>query len=397
MYRCFLRRGRRSIEKLCPFSEESPPPPLSESLCIYIMSLANDGAGNTEVAAVAAMAAVEAAVHDTPSNIVDDPLDVGSTEVAPVSSYVFEGCSWGCIFFVGIWKAMKDQIPPEDLAVAKFGGSSSGTLGALGACLDKSAEEVRDLYESLAHVAETFGVFGYMSIFHEVVLRKWLPKGGSEWKQCVGRLHVNVTRFFCRSDVISDWTSNEDIVNAMHCSMHIPYYMSYIQPHRGYWGIDGGVSANTFLIDEHTIVVTASSKRGEVHPENPLSAMECFEPPSLERRDAIVAQAHTITIPTVRTKIDSKIVLNTYDTGDKAALAVSKPEHLHFAAVAFARRVVKYAFKYSLTASLWFGRCMEATGVLGPAAIAFGGFCVIMNHNKLLFARGMLYIITHSP
>ena len=40
-----------------------------------------------------------------------------------------------------------------------------------------------ELYEQLAHVAETFGVFGYMSLFHEVVLRRWLPVGGKQYRQ----------------------------------------------------------------------------------------------------------------------------------------------------------------------------------------------------------------------
>ena len=316
-----------------------------------------------------------------------------------VSSYVFEGCSWGCIFFVGIWKAMKAQIPAEDLAVAKFGGSSSGTLAALGACLDKTVEEVRGVYEDLAHVAETFGVFGLMSVYHEVVLRKWLPLGGDQWKQCVGRLHVNVTRFFCRSELISNWTSNEDVVNAMHASMHIPYYMSYIQPSRGAWGIDGGLSANTFKIDENTIVVTASSKRGDVFPEVTLTAMECFEPAPLARRDAIVAQAGTIQIPTCKSKSKSKSkAKEAGEAGEDDKVvdaAVTKPGH--FAGVALVRSFLKHSFKYSLTASLWAARVLEPTGIVGPALIAAGGICIIMNHNKLAVARGMLYIITHSP
>jgi len=58
--------------------------------------------------------------------------------------------------------------------------------------------EVLDVYEQLAHVADTFGVFGYMSIFHEVVLRRWLPVGGMQFRQLDRRLHINVTRFICR-------------------------------------------------------------------------------------------------------------------------------------------------------------------------------------------------------
>ena len=250
-------------------------------------------------------------------------------------SFVLEGCSWGCIFYVGIWAAIKGQLSEEDIRKARFGGSSSGTLGALGACLNKSVDEVRDIYESLAHVAETFGVFGYMSIYHEVVLRRWLPKGGDEWKQCVNRLYVNVTRFICRSEVLCDWTSNDDIVDAMHCSMHIPFYMNYLKPIRGSWAIDGGLSANTFKIDDNTIIVTATSKRGAMFPDEPLTSMECFAPPTMERRNAICAQAATIKIPVVK-----DTVLVQYSSSVKS--------------------IVKLVFRYVLTGCIWVGRAIEA-------------------------------------
>ena len=42
-------------------------------------------------------------------------------------SFTFEGCSWGCIFYVGIWHALKEQLTPKQLSNARFGGSSSGT------------------------------------------------------------------------------------------------------------------------------------------------------------------------------------------------------------------------------------------------------------------------------
>lgn len=132
-------------------------------------------------------------------------------------SFVFEGSSWGCIFYIGVWHAIKKQFTQNQLRHARFGGSSSGTLAALGACLDKTPEDVRELYEGFAHLANTFGVFGYMSLYHEVALRRWLPVDGDEWKMLTGRLHVNITRFFNRSEIISDWKSNEEVIDAMHC------------------------------------------------------------------------------------------------------------------------------------------------------------------------------------
>ena len=93
-------------------------------------------------------------------------------------------------------------------------------------CLRELPERLT-IYHSHTHApphgpweeAETFGVFGYMSLYHEVVLRRWLPVGGKQYRQLDRRLHINVTRFVCRSEVLSRWTSNEDIIDAMHASM----------------------------------------------------------------------------------------------------------------------------------------------------------------------------------
>ena len=142
-------------------------------------------------------------------------------------SFVFEGCSWGCCYYLGVYRAIKERYRPEELARARFGGSSSGTLAALGAALGKTVEECMDVYEELAHCGEVFGVFGLMSVYHEIVLRRWLPAEGDQYKLVRSRLFVNVTRFFCRSEVISEFNSNQDIIDAMHASMHIPFYMSY--------------------------------------------------------------------------------------------------------------------------------------------------------------------------
>lgn len=225
-------------------------------------------------------------------------------------SFVFEGCSWGCIFFLGLVKALRQQYSVEELGGMKFGGSSSGTLASLGLCLCKSVEECLELYNELAHIGETFGVFGLMSVYHEIVLRRWLPKHGNQYLQLQGRLHVNITRFFNKSDIISDWQSNDDVIDALHASMHIPFYMSYIRPVRDRWGIDGGFSKNLFKIDENTVTVSVTSTWGMIHPALLLTPADCYAPPAMERRMKIFDDASCLSVNPVRLMADTSSPLD---------------------------------------------------------------------------------------
>ncbi len=235
------------------------------------------------------------------------------------------------------------------------------------------------MYDELAHIANTFGVFGNMSIFHEVVMRRWLPKGGDQWQQLRGRLFVNITRFFCRSEILSDWRSNDDIVDAMHASMHIPFYMNYLKPVRGMWAIDGGVSANTFLIDKRTMVVTALSLRGDIHPKSPLTAQDCFSPTSIARTEAIFQEAKRMVLPSLggsdatpaESDCDTSLppsMVPSSSSSAKDTADISTPTPFTYKATASAPR-------YAVGLVLWVLRAVEEPAV--QAALCMGTVAVV--------------------
>ena len=87
-------------------------------------------------------------------------------------SFVFAGCSWGCLYYIGVYQAMLNNYG-DRLKTAKFGGSSSGTLIALGVVLEKSIDEIKELYDEMANISEKVGVMGKMSIYHEIALGRW--------------------------------------------------------------------------------------------------------------------------------------------------------------------------------------------------------------------------------
>ena len=82
--------------------------------------------------------------------------------------------------------------------------------------------------------------------------------------------------------------------------MHIPFMMTNVNRARGRVGMDGGLSANLFRIDNYTLQVTATSTRGDIHPKVPLTAADCYSPPGLERRRMIFDEAANMTNLPVR-------------------------------------------------------------------------------------------------
>jgi hypothetical protein len=271
--------------------------------------------------------------------------DSGVVVSAPKLSFVFEGCSWGCIYYLGVYKAILGRYSTEELRVAQFGGSSSGTLAALGAALGKTVEECTEMYTELSHCGELFGVFGLMSVFHEIVLRRWLPKDGKEHLVLNGRLFVNVTRFVAVSDVLSDWTSNDDIIDAMHASMHIPFYMSYCKNVRGAMGLDGGLSANIFHIDDDTFTVSAATRKGDIHPRVLVSAAECFAPPSTERKEAIFLEGASAVFP-IASDAESRIQR-------------AESRRTRSASQSLVKKGMTQLLRYSLCTIFWTARVLE--------------------------------------
>jgi len=136
-----------------------------------------------------------------------------------------------------------------------------------------------------------------------------------------------VLHMFYRSEVLSRWASNEEIVDAMHASMHIPFYMSYIKPAGGSWGVDGGLSANVFDIngDPKTLKVTSTCMRGAVHPLRSLTLWDCFAPPKAQRRAEIYGQGCAVELPCLPAPLSAAGVGAgaEFEAGDTSLLAVT--------------------------------------------------------------------------
>ena len=179
-------------------------------------------------------------------------------------SFFFVGCSWGAAFHIGVYKGMVERWGYENINKAKICGNSSGAAIAIGIVLGYKWEELERLYIELSKNARELGVFGKMSNHHDIFLDIFF-KDKNAYKKANNRLFIGITRFFNKHEVVSEWNSNEELINTLHASFHIPYYCTNINKVFNRRALDGGFSSTFKRQDEKTLVINPISKtRGEI-------------------------------------------------------------------------------------------------------------------------------------
>ncbi|RWS00759.1 patatin-like phospholipase domain-containing protein 2, partial [Dinothrombium tinctorium] len=100
-------------------------------------------------------------------------------------------------------------------------------------------------------------------------MRKLLPKDA--YCKVSGRLHISVTRVSDGQNVIiSNFYSNEDIIQAVLCSCFIPFWSGIIPPKfHGVAYIDGAFSNNVIILDKNTVTVSPFAGGCDICPYDP--------------------------------------------------------------------------------------------------------------------------------
>ena len=191
-------------------------------------------------------------------------------------SLFFQGSSWGCIYYIHCYVAMLEKYG-ESLYDAKMGGNSSGALIALAIKLRASPAKLLAVYEQLAKRSRVEGVWGRMSIYHSEALAALMPNG-DEYKQLNGELFIGITRFFKRHELISRWNSQQELIDTMHASFHIPLYCSYIAKVNGQFAIDGVFSSTSSMLCTNTVSIGWACVGKTIHPNEALIDVSFIKP-----------------------------------------------------------------------------------------------------------------------
>lgn len=176
-------------------------------------------------------------------------------------SISFSGSGFLSFYQAGAVDALRDLAPRMLETTHRFAGTSAGAvIAALVICGIEMDEYLRVLNVGVAEVKKSF--LGPLSPSCKMVqmMRQFLYKVLPEdsYKAATGKLHVSLTRFTDgESVVVSEYTSKEELIEALYCSCFVPVYCGLIPPtYRGVRYIDGGFTGMqpcSFWTDSITI------------------------------------------------------------------------------------------------------------------------------------------------
>jgi len=167
----------------------------------------------------------------------------------------FSGCIWRCPFYAGVYKGLIDLYGYDRVQQLKIGGTSSGSLMALGIVMGCRWEYLCDLYKKIVKYSDHYGIYGVASIYVEIFLDK-LIKNEDDYKKANGRLFIGITKFFNNKVIISSWKNNDELKNTIRESTYIPYYVSRKM---NTITIDGRLSGGPVKISDNTIFISGNS------------------------------------------------------------------------------------------------------------------------------------------
>ncbi|XP_057608023.1 omega-hydroxyceramide transacylase isoform X2 [Chionomys nivalis] len=183
-------------------------------------------------------------------------------------SISFSGSGFLSYYQAGAVDALRDLAPRMLDTAHRFAGTSAGAvIAALVICGIEMEEYLRVLNKGLAEVKKSF--LGPLSPSCKMVqmMRQFLYDVLPEdaYKFATGKLHVSLTRVTDgESVVVSEYTSKEELIEALYCSCFVPVYCGFIPPtYRGERYIDGGFTSMqpcAFWTDSITISTFSSQQ-----------------------------------------------------------------------------------------------------------------------------------------
>lgn len=160
-------------------------------------------------------------------------------------SISFSGSGFLSFYQAGAVDALRDLAPRMLETTHRFAGTSAGAvIAALVICGIEMDEYLRVLNVGVAEVKKSF--LGPLAPSCRMVqmMRQFLYQALPEdsYKAATGRLHVSLTRLTDgESVVVSEYTSKEELIEALYCGCFVPVYCGLIPPtYRGVRYIDGG-------------------------------------------------------------------------------------------------------------------------------------------------------------
>ncbi|XP_044531800.1 omega-hydroxyceramide transacylase [Gracilinanus agilis] len=189
-------------------------------------------------------------------------------------SISFSGSGFLCYYQIGAVDAFRDLAPRMLDTAHRVVGTSAGSVVAALTVLGIDMDEyLKVLNVGVAEVRKSFlGPFSpscKMVQMMKQFLYRILPE--DSYKMATGKLHVALTRVEDGENVVvNEYTSKEELIEALYCSCFIPVYCGLIPPtYRGERYIDGGFTGMqpcSYWTD--SITISAFSGQQDICPRD---------------------------------------------------------------------------------------------------------------------------------
>ncbi|XP_026774536.3 patatin-like phospholipase domain-containing protein 2 [Pangasianodon hypophthalmus] len=186
----------------------------------------------------------------------------------------FAGCGFLGVYHIGVASCLQQEAPFLIENAQHVYGASAGALTATalvsGACLGEAGARIIDVAKEarkrfLGPMHPSFNLVKIMrGMMHRI-----LPHDA--YSKATGRLGISLTRVTDGENVlVSQFNSNEELVQACVCSAFIPVYCGLIPPTlRGVRYVDGGITDNLPQYElKNTITVSPFSGESDICPRD---------------------------------------------------------------------------------------------------------------------------------
>lgn len=186
----------------------------------------------------------------------------------------FAGCGFLGIYHIGVASCLKEHAPFLVENAQHVYGASAGALTASalvsGICLGEAGASIIDVAKEARKrfLGPMHPSFNLVKIIR-TMLRRILPPDAH--RKATGRLGISLTRVTDGENVlVSEYNSNEELVQACVCSTYIPVYCGLIPPTlQGVRYVDGGITDNLPQYElKNTITVSPFSGESDICPRD---------------------------------------------------------------------------------------------------------------------------------
>ncbi|NXU30995.1 PLPL1 protein, partial [Thalassarche chlororhynchos] len=192
-------------------------------------------------------------------------------------SILLRGCSSLLLYEAGVLAALRELSPDMLKSASRIYGASSGSVVATLALCECDIGKGYALPFILFLKRLNVWKFWTLKIVKEL-LNKNLPTNAHQLVS--GKLHVIITRVRdCRSVVVSEFASREDLIQAVLCSCFIPLYFGFLPPmYHGVRYIDGEIGMwRADFVDRTTITVSGFAGEYDICPKDTPAAFFTFQ------------------------------------------------------------------------------------------------------------------------